>query len=196
LLLSAFFTRRMNRVVMEPLEKLGKGVRRIKDGNLREDIVYQGEQEFEDVCQVFNDMQHTILAEQEQQAKNKKARTDMVAGISHDLRTPLTSVQGYIKGVLDGVADTPEKEYLYLKTAYESTEEMNVLLQKLFDFSRMESGQMPFHMVSAELGEFTAACMAQKEAVMDSKQVQITMKQEPEWIPEVMLDVDQVRRIF
>ena len=120
----------------------------------------------------------------------------MVAGISHDLRTPLTSVQGYIKGVLDGVADTPEKEYLYLKTAYESTEEMNVLLQKLFDFSRMESGQMPFHMVPAELGEFTAACMAQKEAVMDSKQVQITMKQEPEWIPEVMLDVDQVRRIF
>ena len=196
LVLSSFFTRRMNRVVMEPLEKLGKGARRIKDGNLQEDIVYQGEQEFEDVCQVFNDMQHTILADQEQRTKNEKARTDMVAGISHDLRTPLTSVQGYIKGVLDGVADTPDRKNMYLKTAYESTEEMNVLLQKLFDFSRMESGQMPFHMVSVDLGEFTASCVAQKEAVMDPENAEFTMEQDPAWIPEVMLDVDQVRRIF
>ena len=67
----------------------------------------------------------------------------MVGGISHDLRTPLTSIRGYIKGVLDGVADTPEKKEMYLRTAYESTGEMNSLLQKLFDFSRMESGQMP-----------------------------------------------------
>ena len=67
----------------------------------------------------------------------------MVTGISHDLRTPLTSIRGYIKGVLDGVADTPEKKEMYLRTAYESTGEMNSLLQKLFDFSRMESGQMP-----------------------------------------------------
>lgn len=141
-------------------------------------------------------MQHTILADQEQRTKNEKARTDMAAGISHDLRTPLTSVQGYIKGVLDGVADTPDRKNMYLKTAYESTEEMNVLLQKLFDFSRMESGQMPFHMVSVDLGEFTASCVAQKEAVMDPENAEFTMEQDPAWIPEVMLDVDQVRRIF
>nr|WP_300304801.1 HAMP domain-containing sensor histidine kinase [uncultured Anaerostipes sp.] len=141
-------------------------------------------------------MQHTILADQEQRTKNEKARTDMAAGISHDLRTPLTSVQGYIKGVLDGVADTPDRKNMYLKTAYESTEEMNVLFQKLFDFSRMESGQMPFHMVSVDLGEFTVSCVAQKEAVMDPENAEFTMEQDPAWIPEVMLDVDQVRRIF
>ena len=100
----------------------------------------------------------------------------MVTGISHDLRTPLTSIRGYIKGVLDGVADTPEKKEMYLRTAYESTGEMNSLLQKLFDFSRMESGQMPFHMVSVDLGEFTVSCVAQKEAVMDPENAEFTME--------------------
>ncbi len=83
--------------------------RRIQEGNLEEDIVYQGEEEFEHVCRTFNAMQKTMREDREQRAKNEKARIDMVTGISHDLRTPLTSVQGYIKGVLDGVASTEEK---------------------------------------------------------------------------------------
>ena len=126
LLLAAFFTRRMNRVVLEPVELLVDGAKRIQDGNMEEEIDYQGEAEFERVCQSFNDMQRTILKNQKQREKNEKARTDMVTGISHDLRTPLTSIQGYIKGVLDGVADTKERQEKYLKTAYDSTREMNV----------------------------------------------------------------------
>ena len=120
----------------------------------------------------------------------------MVTGISHDLRTPLTSIRGYIKGVLDGVADTPEKKEMYLRTAYESTGEMNSLLQKLFDFSRMESGQMPFHMVRVDLAEFADAYVAQREAVTDRNKVQMQVHRETEQMPDVLLDVDQVPRIF
>lgn len=120
----------------------------------------------------------------------------MVTGISHDLRTPLTSIRGYIKGVLDGVADTPEKKEMYLRTAYESTGEMNSLLQKLFDFSRMESGQMPFHMVRVDLAEFADAYAAQKEGVTDRDKVQIQVHRETEQMPDVLLDVDQIPRIF
>lgn len=163
LLLASFFTRRMNRVVMEPLEQLVEGAERIKSGNLKENIRYQGEAEFEHVCETFNEMQHTILEDQRQREKTEKARTDMITGISHDLRTPLTSIRGYIKGVLDGVADTGERKKRYLETAYESTEEMNHLLQKLFDFSRMESGQMPFHMIKADLAEYAASYVRKKK---------------------------------
>ena len=102
LLLASFFTRKMNRLVMEPVELLVAGAERIRDGNLNEEIRYEGEAEFEHVCRTFNAMQHTILEDQRQREKNEKVRTDMVTGISHDLRTPLTSIRGYIKGVLDG----------------------------------------------------------------------------------------------
>ena len=118
LILASFFTRKMNRRVMEPVELLVSGAERIKNGNLQEEIVYEGEEEFEHVCQTFNAMQHTILEDQKQREKYERARTDMVTGISHDLRTPLTSIRGYIKGVLDHVADTPKKQELYLRTAY------------------------------------------------------------------------------
>ena len=196
LLLAAFFTRRMNRVVLEPVELLVDGAKRIQDGNMEEEIDYQGEAEFERVCQSFNDMQRTILKNQKQREKNEKARTDMVTGISHDLRTPLTSIQGYIKGVLDGVADTKERQEKYLKTAYDSTREMNVLLQKLFEFSRIESGQMPFHMVRADLAEFTSVYIAQKEEMADPENVTFSLKVGQEAMPEINMDVEQIPRIF
>lgn len=196
MILSALFTRRMNRIVMEPVEKLVAGAERVKEGKLKEDIDYHGEEEFEHVCQAFNAMQHTILANREQRIKNEKARTDMVTGISHDLRTPLTSIQGYIKGVLDGIADTKEKKEVYLKTAYESTEEMNILLQKLFDFSRVESGQLPFHMVQADLAEYTAAYTAQKESVADPSRLKIRLHVQMKSAEDISMDVEQIRRVF
>lgn len=226
LILSVWFTNRMNRKIMDPLDELVKAAQRIQEGNLTEEIRYQGEAEFEKVCRTFNAMQKTILKDQEQRRQNEKARTDMVTGISHDLRTPLTSIQGYIKGILDGIAATPEKQKAYLETAYESTREMNVLLQKLFDFSRMESGQMPFRMVQTDLSEFTVSYIAQKETTYDSGEVLLTVdcnadekeiqdnrgidkeentvRQKPgedigshyRQMPEISIDVEQVRRIF
>ena len=195
-ILAAFFTRRMNRVVMEPIELLTAGAGRVKEGVLDEDISYQGEAEFEQVCRAFNEMQRTILEDQKQRARTEQARTDMVTGISHDLRTPLTSIRGYIKGILDGVADTDARRRTYLQTAYEATEEMDVLLQKLFDFSRMESGQMPFHLVKVDLGEYVAAYVAQKEAAADPDRLKFRLTISGEYLPEVPVDVEQVRRIL
>lgn len=196
LFLASLFTRRMNNLVMEPLERLVEGAKRIQAGNLEEEIVYEGQEEFERVCQAFNEMQRTILEDQKLRAQNEKARTDMVTGISHDLRTPLTSIRGYIKGVLDGIANTEEKRRLYLETAYESTGEMNSLLQKLFDFSRMESGQMPFHKVNIDLAEYVQGFVAQKEKILDPSEVQIVMEQEDEILPDVEVDVEQISRIL
>lgn len=196
LLLAAIFTKRMNRLVMEPLDCLVEGAKRIQDGNLEEEIVYEGQEEFERVCRAFNEMQRTILEDQKIREKNEKARTDMVTGISHDLRTPLTSIRGYIKGVLDGVANTEEKRTMYLETAYESTEEMNSLLQKLFDFSRMESGQMPVHMIQIDLAEYVQGFTAQKEKTLDPSEVQLVMEQEEEILPDVNVDIEQIQRIL
>lgn len=214
LVLATLFTRKMTNMVMEPLEQLSAGAKRVKEGNLEEDVIYAGEQEFEQVCQTFNEMQKAILDSKRQQEKNEQARIDMVTGISHDLRTPLTSIQGYIKGVMDGIANTPEKQKVYLETAYNSTKEMNTLLQKLFDFSRMESGQMPFHMVKIDLIEYVQMYVAQKEVVLDLSEVQFVMESENVWmsesdsmaensslperihLPEIMVDVEQIRRIL
>lgn len=195
LLLSAYFTKKMVKKITEPLDMLVLGAERVKAGDFSEEISYQGEGEFEEVCSTFNAMQKAMGEAQEQRQQNEKARTDMVTGISHDLRTPLTAVRGYIKGILDGVADTPEKKKQYLETAYEGAGEMNVLLQKLFDFSRMESGHLPFNFVEADLGEFAAMYAAQKEPLLEKSRAEISFSQEGT-LAEIRMDVEQMRRIL
>lgn len=103
-IISQIFTKNLTNHIMEPLDALSEGAKRIKGNDLSQDITYTGDIEFEDVCDTFNDMQKHILEEQEKNRKYEKARTDMIAGISHDLRTPLTAIRGTIKGLMDGIA--------------------------------------------------------------------------------------------
>ena len=124
----------MARQMTEPLHALADGAHRIEQGDLSQEIIYNGKDEFTAVCTAFNRMQRHILEERERNNAYEKARTDLVAGISHDLRTPLTSVKGYIKGLRDGVANTPEKEEQYLSIAYQKACYMDVLLQKALLF--------------------------------------------------------------
>lgn len=77
------------------------------------------------MCAAFDHMQRHLLEEREKNAHYEQARTDLVAGISHDLRTPLTSVKGYLKGMRDGVANTPEKRTQYLDIAYRKACDMD-----------------------------------------------------------------------
>lgn len=103
ILVSQIITKRLVGHIMTPLNVLSEGAKRIRSNDLAQNIKYSGDVEFEDVCNTFNEMRKSILAEQERNKKYEKARIDMIAGISHDLRTPLTAIRGTIKGLLDGV---------------------------------------------------------------------------------------------
>lgn len=126
--ISQIFTGKLTRHIMEPLDLLADGAERIRNNELTQDIQYSGDAEFEEVCNTFNSMRASLRQEQEKNHKYEKARTDMIAGISHDLRTPLTAIKGTVKGLLDGVAETPEQQQIFLRTAYRRTGEMEILL--------------------------------------------------------------------
>lgn len=154
IVVSRMFTQKLTGDVMKPLHALTDGANRIRENNLTEAITYSGAREFEMVCDTFNDMQQHILSEQEKNQKYEKARTDMIAGISHDLRTPLTAVRGTLKGLLDGIASTPQQQERFLQTAYRRTGDMDVLLNQLFYLSKMESGNLPLEMQTIDLADF------------------------------------------
>lgn len=124
-MISQLFAKNLTDRIMEPLDALAEGAKRIKENDLTQDIAYVGELEFENVCAAFNDMQESILAAQEKNRKYEKARTDMIAGISHDLRTPLTAMKGTIKGLMDGVVSEPKQQKKFLQAAYRRTGDMD-----------------------------------------------------------------------
>ncbi len=167
-IISQLFTKNLTNHIMEPLDALAEGTKRIRKNDLTQKISYQGELEFENVCAAFNDMQESILAEQEKNRKYEKARTDMIAGISHDLRTPLTAMKGTLKGLIDGVASTPEQQEKFLQAAYRRTGDMDMLLNQLLFLSRMETGNMPVSMQTIEIASFLENYALSRNASLDA----------------------------
>lgn len=143
-LTNRFLTRFVFRRISDPLKTLAEGVHQIRDGNLTHRIDYQEKDEFLPVCEDFNEMAARLRASVEQSQKEEVSRKELLASISHDIRSPLTSIRAYVEGLLDGVANTPEKQKAYLSTIQKKTVEIDELVRKLFLFSKMELGEYPY----------------------------------------------------
>ncbi len=194
-IISQFFTKKLTDHIMAPLDALTAGVKRIRDNELTQNIEYMGEIEFENVCSAFNDMQEAILTEQEKNRKYEKARTDMIAGISHDLRTPLTAIRGTIKGLMDGVASRPEQQKKFLEAAYRRTGDMDLLLNQLFYLSKMETGNMPLSLQNIEISTFLHNYAKAKQEFVGSEKEHIKIDTQG-IIAEVSVDLEQFQRIL
>lgn len=192
---SSFFTGRLIRHVTEPLDALEMGTERIRRGDLQTPVSYQGDREFEAVCGAFNEMQAHILREQEKNRKYEKARIDMVAGISHDLRTPLTAIRGTIKGLMDGIAATPEQQKKFLAVAYTRTGDMERLLRQLLELSKLETGNLPLSLYRISLTTFLKQYDSEKEAFLE-KGRECFVTELPKEELFIQTDPEQLHRIL
>ena len=136
-----FLTRFIFRQIEEPLDILTQGVHQLRDGNLDFRILYDRADEFRPVCQDFNEMAGRLKANVRQLQNEEKSRKTLIAGISHDIRSPLTSIQAYVEGLLDGIARTPEAQRKYLTTIKTKAEDLEHIVSQLFLYSKMELGE-------------------------------------------------------
>lgn len=136
-----FLTRFVFRRIEEPLDILTQGVHQLRDGNLDFRILYDRADEFRPVCQDFNEMAGRLKANVQQLQNEEKSRKTLIAGISHDIRSPLTSIRAYVEGLLDGIARTPEAQRKYLTTIKTKAEDLEHIVSQLFLYSKMELGE-------------------------------------------------------
>ena len=141
---NSFLTRFIVKKVQSPLEILEVGVKNISDGNLSYRINYSSNDEFLPICNAFNSMAARLAELSAAQKKDEKNRRELIAGISHDLRTPLTSIKAYVEGLRDGIADTDEKRKKYMATILLKTDEIITMTERLFMFSKLDLDEYPF----------------------------------------------------
>lgn len=156
--MNRFLVRFVIRRIEQPLDMLAQGVRRIGEGELDCRIEYAQQDEFLLVCQAFNEMAARLKESVERTQREEQSRKMLIAGISHDLRSPLTSVQAYAEGLLDGIARTPEAQKRYLLKIKEKAEDINRLITQLFLFSKLDMEEYPMQIgavrLDRELGAF------------------------------------------
>ncbi|RYD01730.1 hypothetical protein N752_29585 [Desulforamulus aquiferis] len=195
IIISQIFTKRLIEYITNPLDVLSEGAKRMKEGNFSEPVKYKGDIEFEYVCDAFNEMQEHITKANADKESYEKARVEMVAGISHDLRTPLTAIRGTIKGLKDGIATTPESREKFLDTAYRRTIEMDRLLERLFYFSKLETGNMPLFFEKTEWSEYLEAYVKRYELLIENESIKIKIKDVKKGLFS-NVDREQMKRIL
>lgn len=136
-LTGGFLSKFVLRHITDPLDQLAEGTRKIRDGNLDYRLPEGRDDEFAPVFEDFNQMAVRLQDSVEQQRRLERRRSELVTGLSHDLRSPLTSIQAYSEGLLDGVAKTPERRRDYAEKILGKSHEMGELISQMSDVARV-----------------------------------------------------------
>jgi len=139
--------------IITPIDILVYGVNQICDGNLAYRIEYDKKDEFAQICSNFNDMAYRLSDMVGARQKDEISRRELIAGISHDLRTPLTSIKAYVEGLEKGVASTPQIQKRYFETIKNKTNDLEYIINQLFLFSKLDVGEFPLYMEQIDIGE-------------------------------------------
>lgn len=181
--------------IMKPITLLSDGAKRVEYGNYDEKIEYNKDDEFKVLVHSFNDMQKHLKEETIKNEKYEKAKLEMINGISHDIRTPLTAVKGYIKGIQDGVAKTKDKQKEYLNIAYNRTLDIEKLINNLFDTFNYETGEIKLNFERIEIEEYINNYINRKKEELKDKNIKIKTNKLPVKV-YTSLDVNQFDRVF
>ena len=194
LMTNRFLTRFVVRKIEEPLDLLSEGARRLGDGDLDYRIDYTGKDEFAPVCSSFNEMAVRLKKSIERTRRDEESRKELLAGISHDLRSPLTSIRAYVEGLLDGVAKTETAKQRYLRTIHTKANDIDRLVSQLFLYSKLDLEGVPMEIRPVRLDEYIAGFV--KENASDSRThgLELTAEQLPP--VTISADPDQLRRVL
>ena len=124
----------VSRSVIKPIFVLKDATERIKEGNLDFQIPATSHDEIGQLNQGFEEMRKKLKGSIEMQTQYEENRKELISNISHDLKTPITSIIGYVEGIKDGIANTPEKMDKYLTTIHTKAKHMDTLIDELFVF--------------------------------------------------------------
>ncbi|GGC86839.1 sensor histidine kinase [Enterococcus wangshanyuanii] len=192
-----FLNQLLKKTIIQPLENLGSGMSEIGTGHLQAPMTKQPEKTALEVKQLTDDfekMRTALISSTNEQEKLEVNRKELVASISHDLKTPITSIIGYVEGLLDGVADSPEKQDKYLQTIHTKAIALNELIEELFLYSKLDADAIAFHFEAIKINEFLKHLI--EEFQLRKQQVSLELIDQTASSSKVYGDRMQLNRVF
>ena len=184
------------RSILTPIETLKKATRNIRDGNLDFEVEIGDDDEIGELCADFEEMRIRLKESTEEKVVFDSQNKELISNISHDLKTPITAVKGYVEGLLYGVADTPEKQKKYLRTIYNKANDMDRLINELTFYSKIDTNRIPYTFNKINVKEYFDDCF--EDIGMEMSQQQISLSYDNKVAPDVMViaDAEQIKRVI
>ena len=189
-----FFALWMHRRVREPLFILKNGIQDFADGKRDTVLSYQGPREFEDIFSSFNRMAVELKESESAKEHLIMEKQRMLADISHDLKTPITVIQGYAKAVADGLTDE-EMQKQYLNTIVKKAESLTDMINTFHDYSKLEHPEFCLVRETQDLAEYLREYLAEKYDEIDLGGFNLEVEI-PEETVSYSFDRVQMKRVF
>jgi signal transduction histidine kinase len=131
----------VTKYIFTPISEMKRAAENIRSGNLNYPIEYQADNEIGEFCQEFDKMRIRLKDTIMEQHEIEKRRKRLIASITHDIRTPLTSIQGYVEAIQDGIVKDQETFDQYIETILTKTNQLNHLIDDLSVYTKQELGE-------------------------------------------------------
>ena len=181
--------------ITKPLNHLTKVTKQLGKGDLDTPIEEEGSDEFRELCRELERMRVRLKEANEAKLNYDKESKELISNISHDLRTPIATVKGYVEGIMDGVAATPEKMDKYIKTIYTKTNEMERLINELTIYSKIDTDRMPYTFTKVNVKDFFDKLSEDLRIELESQNIFYSYNNEVGEKELIIGDVEQIRRV-
>ncbi|MCR5784774.1 MAG: HAMP domain-containing histidine kinase [Eubacterium sp.] len=182
--------------IVTPIKRLQLAANNIKEGRLNFTIGSENNNdEIGLLCQDFEAMRVRLKANADDKLKQDKANRELIRNISHDLKTPITSIKGYVEGIMDGVADTPEKQEKYLRIIYNKANEMDALINELTLYSQLDTNEIPYNYKVINVKDFFDDCAEEIGMDLSEKNISFAYENFCKNDDSIMADSEQIMRV-
>jgi len=185
-----------SKAILTPLKKLQKVAGEISLGNLDHEVIEDGDQEIRELCKSFEQMRLKLKESVYTQMKYDDNRKMLVSSISHDLKTPITSIKGYVEGILDGVANSPEKIDKYLRTIHSKAVQVDSMIDDLLLYSKLDLKQIPFNFEKTEVVKYFEYCVMENEPELEKFNIKLIFQNNLANETYAMIDRERLRRVI
>ncbi len=197
LLTSLLLTMWIGRSFFRPIGELNKAMQHIKDGNfdyiLPTDIKEKGE--IGEMYRNYEDMRLRLKESAEEKIEREKQNKELISNISHDLKTPITAIKGYSQGLIEGVADNPEKQMKYIRIIHSKANDMNNLINELTLYSSIDNNRIPYNFVKLNVAEYFGDCIEEIGADLESKSIKLNYSNFTAPDTQIVADPEQIKRV-
>jgi len=182
--------------VFEPVKELNVAMQRIKDGNL--DYVLQTNEKGEigELYRNYEDMRMRLKESTEEKVQQENTNKELISNISHDLKTPITAIKGYVEGLMDGVADTPEKRDKYVRTIYNKANDMDKLINELTMYSGIDNNRIPYNFHRINVADYFGDCIEEVGLDLESRNIKLNYSNMTSEDTIVIADPEQMKKVI